>query len=100
MALIDRIFHDDPDTTRHISNHTWSAALYFWAKGEVTRAQVVTAFNLTTEDEVQLDQLIAFYQGLSTADKQEFHSRVEAAGVLAENGMITKTLYLQFLGMS
>lgn len=100
MALIDRIFHDDPDRTRHISNHKWSAALYFWAKGEFTRAEIVTMFSLTAEDEVQLDQLVAFYTGLSTAEKQEFHSRVESAGVLAETGEITKAKYVSLLGMT
>jgi len=97
MALIDRIFHDDPATS--ISNHAFSAALWFFAQGQVTRSQVVTAFNMDAIDEVQLDELITYYQALSNQDKRKFHSDIEAAGILAESGLITKALYKSFLGM-
>ena len=99
MALIDRIFHDDPDDTRHIANHAFSAALWFWAKGDVTRSQVIAAFNMTTEDEIQLDKLRTYYIGLSAEDKKAFHSDVEAAGILAESGLISKTKYKALLGL-
>ncbi len=100
MALIDRLFHDDPDTSRHIANHRWSAALWFFARGELTRANVVNAFGLTVDDQVQLDELIAHYQGLTATEQAKFHNDVEAAGVLAENGDLTKAKYRQFLGMT
>jgi hypothetical protein len=100
MPLIDRVFHDDPDPTRWVANHSFSATLWFWARGEVTRAQVISAFNMTTEDEVQLDELKAHYDGLPTNEKTRFHSDLEAAGVLAETGLITKTLYKSFLGLT
>ena len=100
MPLIDRIFRDDPDDTRNFSNHAFSAAMWFWAKGDLTRAQVIAAFNLTTQDEVQLDQLLVHYQGLSTQEKRAFHSDVEAAGILAEDGLITKAQYKALLGLT
>jgi hypothetical protein len=99
VALIDRIFRDGDDTDA-ISNHAFSAAVYFWAKGDLTRAQVITAFGLTATDEVQLDQLQAYYVGLSAEDKQEFHSRLEGAGILAEQGFITQAFYKGLLGLT
>jgi len=93
MALIDRIFHDDPDPDRHIANHAFSAAIWLWARGEITRAQVVTGLNMTAADEVQLDELQVFYEAQLANEKSAFHSTVEAAGILAENGLITKAFY-------
>ena len=100
MALIDRIFHDDPDGSRHVANHAFSAAVWFWAKGDITRAQVIAAFNMTAGDEVQLDELADHYQALSPQDKRAFHSDLEAAGILAEEELITKTQYKALLGLT
>lgn len=100
MALIDRIFHDDPDPGRYISNHAFSAAVWFWAEGELTRAQVVAAFNMTAADEVQLDELQTFYTSRTADEKLHFHSDLEAAGILAEQGLITKTKYKSLLGLT
>jgi hypothetical protein len=100
MALIDRIFHDDPDSTRSISNHAFSASVWFWAKGDITRAQVVSAFEMTTDDEIQLDELEAHYISLSVDDRRSFHSDLEGAGVLAEQGFITKVQYKSLLGLT
>ncbi len=98
MALIDRLAHDV--AAERISNHAFSAAMYFWAKGDITRQNVIDAFNLDATDEIQLDELSTFYTGLSTDDKQEFHSRVEAAGILLEGRHLTKTQYKNLLGMT
>lgn len=98
MALIDRLAHDEGVAS--IPNHQFSGAVYFWAKGEITRQNVIDAFNLDATDEVQLDQLSTYYTGLSDADKQEFHSRMEAAGSLLETGLITKTKYQNLLGLT
>lgn len=100
MALIDRLFHDDADPERHIANHSFASSMWFLAKGEVTRAQVVSAFAMTAGDETQLDELISHYQGLSVDAKQEFHADLESAGILAEEGLITKTKYKSFLGLT
>lgn len=100
MALIDRLFHDDPDENRHIANHEWSAALWFWSKSKVTKAQVISLFKLDATDQIQLGQLETHYNGLTTAKKTEFHSDLEAAGILAESGRITKAMYRTFLGLS
>ncbi len=99
MALIDRLDHRLQRGVR-ISNHFFSAAVYFWAKGEITRDQLIVGLSLTPEDEVQLDQLSTFYGGLSASDKREFHSKVEAAGVLLEGGLISQAKYKTLLGMT
>lgn len=98
MALIDRLAHDIGTET--IANHAFSAAMWFWSRGDVTRAQVIAAFALDATDEVQLDQLSTHYQALTVDRKQEFHSDMEAAGVLLESGLITKAKYKSLLGLT
>lgn len=98
MALVDRLAHDPG--VESIANHEFSAAMYFWAKGEITRQNVVNAFNLSATDEIQLDELADYYTGLSTEDRQEFHSRLEAAGILLEGGHLTKSQYGNLLGLT
>lgn len=104
MALIDRIARDAPFPANghagHISNHAWSAALYFFAKSDITRNQLTAAFGLDASDDAQLDQLVTFYQGLNAAGKSEFHSRVEAAGILLEGQYISRAKYASLLGLS
>lgn len=104
MALIDRIARDQPFPANghagHIANHAWSAGLYFFAKGDITRNQLTAAFGLDATDDPQLDQLVTFYQGLTAAQKSEFHSRAEAAGVLLEGGYISRSKYASLLGLS
>lgn len=100
MALIDRIFHDDPDPDRNIPNHAFSAAVWFWATGKITRAQVIAAFNMTTNDEIQLDMLEAHYMTLTTGEQRSYHSDLEGAGILAEQGFLTKPQYKALLGLA
>lgn len=103
MALIDKIGRDEPyppNGEPHLSNHAFSAALWFWSKGDLTRAQVIAGAGLTPTDEVQLDQIIAFYNTLSNAEKGQFHNRVESAGILLEGGYITRAKYKSLLGMT
>ena len=101
MALIDRVFRDnaDSDFKDYIDIHEFSAALWFFAKGDFTRADVIVDLSLATVDEVQLDQLIAHYQGMSNQDKKTFHSDIESAGILAAKLKITRTKYKSLLGL-
>lgn len=107
MSLIARIDRTDPDPARHIPAHAWSAALWFFAKGEFDKTQIMNGFNMTTiasegasADETQLDQLIAHYQGLTAQGKEEFHSTLESAGNLLELGYINTSTYMNLLGLS
>jgi hypothetical protein len=100
MTLIPRLDQTDPDPERHIPIHEWSAAMWFLAKGEFTKAQLVEAYTITVSDEVQLDQLITHYLGLPVSEQQEYHSTVESAGILLEAGQITVATYKSLLGMT
>ena len=104
MSLIDRIFHDDdpadPEGLRHINNHALSGAVWFWATGKITRAQVVSSFNMTAEDEVQLDQIEAHYIALPADEKRSFHSDMDAAGTLVDCQKLTKPQYRALLGLT
>ena len=99
MALINRLDHDEG--FKNIPNHGWSAAMWLFAKGNISKQNVMDSFEIDPVlDEPQLDQLIAHYQGLSPEGKAEFHSTLEACGVLLELGLLTKAAYLNLLGMS
>lgn len=101
MALIDRIFRDMPnDFEGYIANHEFSAAVWFVATGRVTRAQATAALGLDVTDDPQLDELVAHYAALSIQEKRAFHSDLEAAGVLAEGGKISRTMYKNIFGLS
>ena len=104
MALINRLAQDDGYDS--ISSHTWSAALWLFAKGELTKSNIIAFFNLDLVNDVpQLDQLIAHYQGLTVSLKAEFHSTLESATIALQakkndgTPAITKVQYLSMLGM-
>jgi hypothetical protein len=98
MALVDRLAHDEGLDS--IAGHGFSAGTYFWAKGDLTRQNLVDGFNLDATDQIQLDELSVYYGTLSAEDKQEFHSRVEASCNLLELGLITKAKFKSLLGMA
>ncbi len=85
MTLIDRLTASD-DTK--IGAHGFSAALFLLAKGKLTRAQIVASYTLSTEDEVQLDLVIAQAQ-VATDGSLLYAKQVEAVAILAEEGRVT-----------
>ena len=107
MALLDRIFRDNlgdravNDYDGSIANHAFSAAVWFLlTRGTPTRAQLMAAFGMDATDDPQLDELAADYAARNANDKRTFHEDLEAAGVLAEGGFITRVIYKSFFGMS
>ncbi len=100
--LIDRVFRDnpDPDTANYFPNHQWAAGVWFTATGRYTKDQLIAEFEITVTEEVQLDQLIAHYQGLSNQAKHDFYADVESAGVMAEQGRMTRTKYKSIFGLT
>lgn len=98
MSLVDKIAHSTEEAS--MPNHQFAAACWFWAKGDITRAQIINMFDLEASDEPQLDQLATFYQGLSAELKQEFYSRLHGAVCLLETDLITKMQFKTLLGMT
>ncbi|MHA2279805.1 MAG: hypothetical protein ACXAC5_02815 [Promethearchaeota archaeon] len=93
MALIDKLF------TNEVASWTFSAAMWFWAKGDFTRAQVITGLGLETSDEAQLDQLKTNYQALTSEEQKAFLSDLLAASILASEGKINKTQFQNLLNL-
>jgi hypothetical protein len=94
MSLLDRLQHISGFD--RIANHRWAAAMYFLVRGEVTRATVISAFNIQPDEENDLDSYKTYYDSLVAEDKLHFHDRVEAAGVLLEGGIIDQSTYAGF----
>lgn len=63
MALYARITANDASK---ISVHRFGAALRQWARGQLTRQQVIDAFGLTGSDITELDALQAAYTAMPT----------------------------------
>lgn len=93
MSLIDKLYDGE------INQDVFSAGLWFWAKGDITRQNVIDGLGLDVSDEVQLDLLAANYLARSTEDRQIFFSDLEAAILLARNALITKSKFLDLLGL-
>ena len=100
MALVDRLARGDEPVNGFISNHAFSAGVYLWGQGVVTRNQIVNALSLSVDDQLQLDQLKTHYDGLTNAKKDAFHGKLEALGILLEMGYITPTFYKNQLGLT
>lgn len=97
MALLDRFGSPGNDS---IASHEFSAACYYWTLGDLTRAQIVAAFEIQPDEEVHLDQLQEFYVSLSVEERRTFHSRLEAALVLLEGGHIPQSTFKSLLGLT
>ena len=87
MALVERLMRTDPDTGRHIAVHTFFAAMVELAEGEITVAQVKGFLNTTSEDDVDLDALVALAPA-GDAARSIYVNRVHSVFILAE-GEIT-----------
>lgn len=102
---MNTLFDTDPigandDLTVRRKLRLFTAAIWFWAKGEITRTQVINGLDLDTSDEAQLDQLSTHYQGLSADDKRAFHNDLEAATTLRFEGKINDSQFKSFLGLT
>lgn len=102
MALIDRIFRDvTGDSTIRRSNHLLMAGFWMWARGDITRAQFVSALELEPSDSEQVDQLKAAYESLNPqAEKDRFFGDFTAWSIAAEEGKITKAQFRTRFGLT
>ncbi len=83
MALVERLMHLDSDPDRDIAVHTFFSAMVELAEGEITSAQVKSFLNMTVEDEVDFDALVALAPA-SAAERSIYVNRIHAVFVLAE----------------
>jgi len=97
MALIDRLKPDADDDK--ISSHVFSAVVYLWNRGKITRAEVISKLGLLTADEVQLDALDSTYQALPPPHQIAHHGLIESCVIALEEGMITPQEMETILGM-
>lgn len=89
MALVDRLAGlGDPEVNQKLPVLTFWAMLYELGQGTITKADVVSRFALTADEQVELDWLIGRYnaQPNSTA-KARFVDLMQVIFLLAEDAM-------------
>lgn len=94
MALID---HFAPNAgqvgsgVERLPAHQFADSLYFWAVGDITRADVISLWNLQASDETQLDEISAAYTAKSTnLARLDYMFRLEKMLRLYEIGKATE----------
>ena len=88
MALLDRLIDGQNATGEpHLCPHDVIGMLKEWARGALTRADVVSMLEVSPADESDLDWLRAQYDAKANASaKQLFLSDLWSILLLAENG--------------
>ena len=90
MALYERLVLSS-ETEPKIPVHQFMAAIAEAVRGQVTRAQIITAFELRVEDETDLDFLITKVGTLAVGEKFEFTRVLHDILLLAERGLAYNT---------
>lgn len=90
MGLYER-WTNSGEAGPKIPVHAFAAALRELTRGSVTKAQLVAAFALTSEDQTELDAIIATYQALPTSNAQEKAVvKLHDVMILCESGLYSK----------
>ncbi len=91
--LLDRIqnpdFIDD-GVSEQIPVHAFTGAVVLATLGFVIRQNVIDKWTLIGDEVVQLDAIIAVYQGKNTNDKKDYRDTITAGLLVREDGTITK----------
>ena len=101
MGIYERVTANDPDGGGpvKISVHRLGAALREVARGNLTLAQVNTAFNLDATEQTEISDIAAKYAALTTdLDRSKFLGLLEDALLLAETGDYNKATVKSRLG--
>ena len=78
------------DDVKGIPTNQFCAALFLWADGSFTRKNVVDSFQITNDEAIQLDRLIAVYVTKPTALlKLAYLLRIKNVLMLLEQGRVT-----------
>lgn len=101
MSLIDKIGQPSVDLTkRRLRTHLFAATLDYYARGLANRAQVITAAELESSDEAQLDMLLTAIDGQpNAAAKERYSGLIWATAILLEEDKITKGQASAALGL-
>ena len=103
MTLLDHFKEgiDNDIGEFRISAHGFSTALLLLADTDITRAQLVSKFNLNDtagNDKDQLDELIANYQNQSgNTNKLKYIYKTEGVLINYEGGLLTEAQVKTFL---
>ncbi|NJO82886.1 MAG: hypothetical protein HC828_08735 [Blastochloris sp.] len=98
MALLDRF---NPTAQNRLAVHDFGAAMHLVHDGIITKAQLVQYFQLSAQEEAQLDLLVAVYVTKpNAAAKLSYIVRVQSVLVLFESGKIDQSTVAQFLELS
>ena len=102
MSLADRLKQPGLDEgVDAIPVHQFSAAIILWARGKITRANVVGAFSVTVSEQVQLDQLVSVYLSKAAGvERSDYLTLIEATLSLLERGIITPAQTGSFLELT
>lgn len=98
MSLLDRIEHIDGVIP--MNNHLFPAVIFMLDRGEMTRAQAITALDIQPSEEARFDDYKTFYDTLSATDQQFFFALVTSANTALEHDKITQAKYKTFFGMT
>ena len=91
MGLYERWSAEPGDGVEKLPEHAFGSALSEYARGVVTKDQLVTAFNMSAEDESELDAIAVKYAALPAGlAKAAFIAKLEDVMVLSSAGFYSK----------
>jgi len=104
MSLYDRIHNQDKENPvlPTLNTHILKASLTLVASGKFTATQAKNQMNLSPEEGVEFDQLLARVNaGATDGDKAFVLEDIDSVNVGTENGFImNRTLYNSLLGIT
>ena len=101
--LLDRLKNPDQDglgipQDKEISNHFFSGMITLATLGIVTRQNIIDTYTLVGDEIIQLDAIIAVYQGKpNAAQKSDYQQTFIAGSLVREAGFITKVQFQNLL---
>jgi len=96
MSLISRLIGSD-STEEKLPVHQFIASMAEGRRGEATKVQIVTFWNLTSAEEAQMDQIWANLHGTGTKsiNREELHDVL----MLSERGIRNEAQVMTRLGL-
>ena len=99
MSLQDRIQNPLADQATAISIHVFTAAFSLWVRGAIDAARLQAAVGLDAGEVIQVQSLKTVYDADTAAGKVDFLLKLESAGVLFEQGIISAGEYASIMGL-